>query len=85
MVVVVMMMMMIMNSDTKGNNLKLKENRSLKVAVQGPDFMAHSLYIHTHTYMHAYIHTYIHKGNNMHIAPTKNELKFVQRHVSRKL
>jgi hypothetical protein len=26
----------------------VKHNRSLKVAVQGPDFMAHPLYIHTY-------------------------------------
>jgi hypothetical protein len=28
--------------------MKGKHNRSLKVAVQGPDFMAHPLYIHTY-------------------------------------
>jgi hypothetical protein len=27
---------------------KRKHNRSLKVAVQGPDFMAHPLYLHTY-------------------------------------
>jgi hypothetical protein len=33
--------------DQQRINLKWKHNRSLKVAVQGSNFMAHPLYIHT--------------------------------------
>jgi hypothetical protein len=34
--------------------MDLKHNRSLKVAVQGSDFMAHPLYIHTKWILHEY-------------------------------
>jgi hypothetical protein len=42
--------------------IKGKHNRSLLVAVQGPDCgppLIHT-YIHTYTHTHTYIHTYIH-------------------------
>jgi hypothetical protein len=44
-------------------NRKAKHNKSLKVAVQGPDFMAHP-YTHTHTHMRTYIHKVLQYDND---------------------